>query len=319
MPGQTQRERSVRSWSRRATGFFSRLAAAVLLLTALTGAGDAFATRPNGAGLVIRHGDGRIVYAYVEFTEPEITGEQLLASSGLPLVEAPFGGLGQAVCSLDGEGCPASNCFCKSYSNPSYYWHYYKLNPDGTWSPLSIGPTSRTIRDGDVDGWSWTAGPSDLPKTSIDDIARLNGVERTPPTPTPAPQPSPTPAPTKVPPPTPTTAPSAAPIAAAPTGTTAPPATAEPTPTRPASATAAPTRSAEAAKPPPIATPEPAASPIAHAVEINGTAGARPVTLTAAPAAAGPSAQSVAAFGVVLLVILAIGTWVLLRRRRSRP
>ena|GEM_PF-794857 len=155
----------------------------------------ASADRPNGAGLVIRHGDGHIEMHYVEFTEPEITGLDLLQRAGVPITIATYPGLGAAVCAINQEGCPAENCFCKSYSNPAYFWHYYRLTPEGTWILQTVGASNRKIHDGDVDGWSWTAGASGLPATSIDAIAAQAGVQRhTQPTAGPSPLP-PTPPP----------------------------------------------------------------------------------------------------------------------------
>lgn len=139
---------------------------------------DLSAAAPHGAGLVIRHGDGRVIYAYVEFSEPEISGVELLERSHLPAVLTPSGSLGAAVCSLDGEGCPAENCFCKSYGNPAFFWQYDTLDPSGQWVTQSVGPSSRMVHDGDVDGWSWTDGESRLPATTINEIAKLNGVNR---------------------------------------------------------------------------------------------------------------------------------------------
>ncbi|MDW7982772.1 MAG: hypothetical protein RMH81_08170 [Thermomicrobium sp.] len=149
----------------------------------------------NGAGLVIRYGDGRIVTAYVRFEEPAITGIELLQRAGIPITVASYGGLGLAVCAIGGEGCPAEDCFCRAKSQPAWFWHYYGLQPDGRWTLHAVGASSRLVRDGDVDGWSWTSGDSGLPSMTIEEIARAHGIERpSPSTPTPAPTlPSPPP------------------------------------------------------------------------------------------------------------------------------
>jgi hypothetical protein len=153
---------------------FALLALAVA--GSLAGPFEAQAERLNGAGLVVQHEDGRVVYVYVSFSEPEITGTDLLQRSGLDLEIAPFGGLGLAICRLDGEGCPASNCFCQSYSSPARYWRYYRLAPDGSWISVAVGPSARKIHDGDVDGWDWSGGDRPPPFTSLVEIARLNGI-----------------------------------------------------------------------------------------------------------------------------------------------
>jgi hypothetical protein len=153
-----------------------------LLLVALAGLPTASAAAPvahlNGAGLVIQHGDGRVLYFYIQFKEPQITGEQLLERSGVSLDVTPYSGLGEGICLIDGEGCPSTNCFCKSYAVPSVYWRYHTLNSSGQWVFRSTGPDQRMVHDGDVDGWSWSSTDGKLPATSIDQIAKLNGVDR---------------------------------------------------------------------------------------------------------------------------------------------
>src|SRR5215207_6023946 len=75
----------------------------IVLLIFLVSLVPAAAERPNGAGLVVRHGDGTLLYVYVQFEEETISGIELLYRSGLELTVAPFGGLGEAVCRLNGE------------------------------------------------------------------------------------------------------------------------------------------------------------------------------------------------------------------------
>lgn len=165
--------------------------ALLLALAPLAGASSApsLAERPNGAGLVVRFGDGRVVTAYVQFDEPAITGIELLQRAGIPITVAPFGGLGLAVCAIAGEGCPAEDCFCQAKQQPAWFWHYYGLTPDGRWVLHPVGASNRLLRDGDVDGWSWTSGESGLPAVTINDIARAHGVERTrEPSPVPTPE-----------------------------------------------------------------------------------------------------------------------------------
>ncbi len=149
-----------------------RLSLALTLVAALLLGSGAAADTANRAGLVVRHDDGTLIYVLVTFTEDSITSEELLLRSGLEAEVAPFGGLGGAVCSLDGEGCPATDCFCKSYTSPAYFWHFYTLQ-DGAWVEELRGPASRDLHDGDIDGWSWTSGESQLPTVGIDEIAEL--------------------------------------------------------------------------------------------------------------------------------------------------
>lgn len=198
-------------------------ALAVVLLAAFSGVPGTSAQEGarNGAGLVVRHGDGTLIYAYVEFDEETISGEELLLRSGLDFVVAPYGGLGTGICAINGEGCPADDCYCESYSSPAYYWNYYARSGEG-WAVQLRGPTSRQLADGDIDGWSWTAGDHGLPPVTIDEIAAITGFDRSPdltatPTATIAPPtatspPPPTATPTHEPSPTPTSTPVDTPV-----------------------------------------------------------------------------------------------------------
>jgi hypothetical protein len=298
------------------------LALALALVLPATVSVPLAAQRPNGAGLVIRHGDGRVLVYYVEFTEPEITGLELLMRSGASLTLANFGGLGTAVCAIDGEGCPAENCFCRSYASPAFYWHYYGIEPDGSWALQQVGPSSRRVRDGDVDGWSWTSGESGLPSTSIDEIAAQYGMDRsagaepttTSPSPTPlplssAPTLAPTPAPT--PPPSPPVAQVATPLpAASPTAPVV--STPSPSPTPPA--TPAPTATARAA-----GTPTPAvARPTPDRATETPILLATPGTVAQSPRES-PDLSNYVVFAAMLSALLGLAGWLPWRRRTGPP
>lgn len=116
------------------------------------------AQEQDQAGLVVVHGDGRVVTRCVDLAVPEISGYELLQSSGLDLgVDAS--GMGPAVCRLDGEGCspPGESCFCQCMSSPCLYWSYWRLD-GGAWSYSNLGASSSTVRAGDVDAWVWGEG-----------------------------------------------------------------------------------------------------------------------------------------------------------------
>ena len=159
-----------------------RLALALMVLLAIsapTGRSAAQSSRLNSAGLVIKHGNGTVLYFLVQFSEPEITGTQLLERAGVSIDETPYAGIGQAICRIDGEGCPSTDCFCKSFANPAVYWRYHKLGPDGNWVFLPSGPDARQVHDGDVDGWSWSSKDGDLPSVTLAQIAHINGITLT--------------------------------------------------------------------------------------------------------------------------------------------
>ena len=59
----------------------------------------------NRAALVVRAGDGSVQTKCVSFSEPAISGEELLKRSGMTVVINPNSGFGGAVCSINGYGC----------------------------------------------------------------------------------------------------------------------------------------------------------------------------------------------------------------------
>jgi hypothetical protein len=316
----------------------ARLVAALLVLCAVALASivPAAAQRPNGAGIVVRFGDGSIIYAYVQFEEETISSEELLYRSGLAVAIAPYSGLGAGVCMIDGEGCPSDDCFCQSYTTPAYFWHFYAN--DGGWRELLQGASSRSVGDGDIDGWSWTAGESGLPAVTIDEIALMNGVDRNPPPPaeTPTPEPTSTPLPTDTPqptatqPPPPTNTPVNTPAEAGEptaTGTVLATATASPTPlsetgqvpatpTRKPSATATPhtqTPTALTPSPPPTLTLVASATTVAVLVQPDGTA----VPVEVVQADDGSSSSNLLLFGGLVVVAAGAGAFVWARGRRA--
>jgi hypothetical protein len=146
------------------------VAAIVALMLSIITTFSASATdEVNRAAVVIHFGEGDVRVALVEFTEPEITGIELLERSGFEIVVNPFGGLGAGICAIEDVGCPATNCFCESFSSPSYFWQYFEPTQHG-WQTRVIGAASRTVRDGDIDGWSWTDREAGLPMLTLDEI-----------------------------------------------------------------------------------------------------------------------------------------------------
>lgn len=299
----------------------------------------------------MRHGDGTLVYAYVEFDTETISGEELLLRSGLEIVVAPFSGLGSGVCAIDGEGCPADDCYCASYSSPAYYWNYYARTGAG-WAVQLRGPTGRQLADGDIDGWSWTAGDHGLPAVTIDEIAELTGFDRTPdPTATLAPQPTPPSLPsTPIPPPTaaPTSPPAATPTATmaasstpvepSPTGVVTRTATIAPAtatnPDRPptATATASPTTTTVAATSTPIPSATatvaasatstlgmtaPTATPTAGTGAVIVRPGGTPTPLEPAPDDGGLEERNLLLFGGFVTLIVGAGAFAVIRRSRG--
>ena len=190
-----------------------------LLALLLAPAPEAGAQGPNRAGLVIRFGDGSVSTACVQFSEPQISGLELVLRSGLEVIIEQGGMYGSAVCKIGGEGCdfPLDDCFCQCVGVDCTYWAYYHLRPDGVWEYSPVGASSYSVQDGAVEGWSW--GPGDYgasgtepPAITFEQICAPpatatytpppTSTPTSPPTATPTPRPTSTPTPTFLPSPT---------------------------------------------------------------------------------------------------------------------
>lgn len=128
---------------------------------------------PNRAGLVVRFGDQRTETRCVEFSEPEITGLELLERSGLGLAVDYQAG-GAAICSINDTGCPADDCFCQCAGGADcVYWSFWQHQSNG-WRYSAGGAGVIIVRDGELNGWSW--GPGSVTEaippqeTSFDEI-----------------------------------------------------------------------------------------------------------------------------------------------------
>lgn len=112
------------------------------------------AAAAHHAGLVVTFGDRTSTLFCIEFAEDSITGMELLAQSGLPVITSAAG----AVCAIDGEGSSnPDDCFAYCKGSSCQYWAYYRWS--GTaWEFSPTGAAQRTVRDGDIDGWAWGSG-----------------------------------------------------------------------------------------------------------------------------------------------------------------
>lgn len=160
------------------------LVAVLLVVWATMGLPGAVAAQDEGgpvnhAGLVVRHGDGRVTYAYVAFGEAALNGIELLKRSGIEAVTIPFGGLGEGVCSLEGEGCGVGECrrLCQTGGSDSPYWRYFGVDERGMWAPFELGASAATVRDGDVQLWAWSPNDPGIAPIGLADVAALAGAE----------------------------------------------------------------------------------------------------------------------------------------------
>lgn len=156
-------------------GIFA-LAFALLLLMIASGIASA-----SEAALVVRHGDGSVTYAVVVFPEDEISSFELLTRSSISLTTVAFGGLGEAVCTLDGEGCGLSDCrvrLCQTGDPDSPFWQFFRQDASGTWIAQPLGASASTVRDGDVDGWSWTAKDPGIQTLTVGSVSSLLSIDQ---------------------------------------------------------------------------------------------------------------------------------------------
>jgi len=118
-----------------------------------------------------------VTYAYVAFAEEELNGIELLRRTGIEAVTIPFGGLGEGVCSLEGEGCGVADCrrLCQTGGRNSPYWRYFGLDAAGVWQPFELGASAATVRDGSVQLWSWSPDDPGIAPVALGEVARLAG------------------------------------------------------------------------------------------------------------------------------------------------
>ena len=199
--------------------------AVVLLLTGL-GLPGAEAQGLNQVGLVVQFGDGSYTTRCIEFSEPQISGYDVLLRSGLNIEASVSGSPGVLICGIEGTGCSVSNCMCDF---PPNYWSYWHL-VDGEWLYSQMGASGYMVSSGEVEGWNWGEGqpPVVIPLEQICAPPATNT-----PTPTQTPTPSSTPTATWTPLP-PTATPTWTPLP--PTATSTPLPTWTPTPIVPPTA-----------------------------------------------------------------------------------
>lgn len=101
----------------------------------------------NHAGVVIDYGDGTYETACVAFSEPSITGHELMTRTGIPYETTSFvwGDMLTAIREVSATG--------------DAYWSYWYRDPvTGTWQSYPVGFDDSEITDGDVDGWHLVPG-----------------------------------------------------------------------------------------------------------------------------------------------------------------
>ncbi|MBX3015060.1 MAG: hypothetical protein KF832_26305 [Caldilineaceae bacterium] len=115
----------------------------------------------NQAALVVVHGNGSVITQCIDFSEPQLSGYDLLQRSGLDL-NVEVAGMGAAICRIDHEGCtyPQQSCFCQTEGSSYTYWSYWRQT-DAGWRYSQLGASNQTVLPGAVEGWVWGAGTVD--------------------------------------------------------------------------------------------------------------------------------------------------------------
>jgi hypothetical protein len=172
----------------------------VLALTASAGAQGA----AHRAGVIIRFGDGRVVSRCVSFSEPTLSGIELLTRAGLSIRVDASSSIGAGVCKIEREGCDqGKSCFCQCEGSSCAYWQYFHMQ-NGAWKYSNLGAALHPVAEGAVEGWAWGNNVAP-PVMSLDQICAASTASAAPvrvsPSATRAPENTPTITP---PPPTPT-------------------------------------------------------------------------------------------------------------------
>jgi hypothetical protein len=103
------------------------------------------------AGLVVQFSNSTVLKKCVEF-QSGASAFELMQKSGLHMATKDYGGeLGLALCGIEGTGCSADNCFCKSE-----YWGFYYMTA-GNWEYSPVGISGFKVSNGDMLGFRWGA------------------------------------------------------------------------------------------------------------------------------------------------------------------
>lgn len=163
-------------------------AGAVVAALSVVTTTTARAATPSAVAVVIDTG-AQVTEHCVVFEEPSISGAEALRRTGVPAVTSAQS-IGEAVCALDGVGCPAEDCFCRSFDQ-GIYWNYF-VGEGGDWRYSGFGASNRDVRHGDIEGWRW-GGQGVAPPPSTFEQVCGDVVSQPDPEPEPEPEPDPEP------------------------------------------------------------------------------------------------------------------------------
>jgi hypothetical protein len=253
------------------------------------------ASGPHHVALVVQHGDGSTRVECVAFGGASLTGEQVLANSGIEYETVSFGGLSKAVCQVDGE---PSSFPPECWTGQSDFWALFVARAGGLWAAASVGVSSLVLHDGDSEGLRYEPQAQPVAPTIYGHCPAA--------TPTPKPTAKPTPKPTPTSKPTQAAAPSAA--ASGPSSTAPTPGATEPSEATGSAVPGSPLATAPASPSGLVEVAAGSPDPSAGALVVT------PVSGSADPPPGAPIALLLGLAVITLLAVLGIA-----RARTARP
>jgi hypothetical protein len=130
------------------------LVAAMLILSVVPARADG----PNEATVIVGLGQNDVAARPITFAAASVSGLEALRLTGLAVITTDFGGGFIGICSIEGVGCPAVNCFC----DPNRFWNYSYWD-GSTWQGYPVGATSSSVTNGGIEGWAWGGWPTNPP------------------------------------------------------------------------------------------------------------------------------------------------------------
>jgi hypothetical protein len=124
------------------------LGLALLLLLGVAAARADDPGSPAHGHVIVQFGDRDLAARAIAFAAPA-SGLQALELSGLEVITSSTDS-GPVVCSIEGVGCPADNCFC----DPDRFWNYNYWD-GAAWQGYPVGAGESTLNDGAIEGWRW--------------------------------------------------------------------------------------------------------------------------------------------------------------------
>ncbi|MHB9033035.1 MAG: hypothetical protein ACYC6L_08305 [Anaerolineae bacterium] len=133
----------------------------------------------NHASLVVVFGTNDVFNSCVSFSEPEISGVDLLKRAGLTLLSQQVAGVGESVCKIEEVGCnyPGEACFCKCLGSPCSYWSYWTWNA-GEWIYSGRGASQTMVQPGSIQAWVWGDGQTQPPVVGPQGVCGGGGLQQ---------------------------------------------------------------------------------------------------------------------------------------------